>query len=294
MKKIDPCILWFKDKTNTVQFITFPATMEEMIDTSTEISKYPVQNGFEISNHVIRKNKIISLKVYVPEVNTIGKDVTLATNEFITDGDTTIFGAISSVGGFLADPLGTAIDKVGDMAYALEGYVSNVVGFDVGEAYDIGMGMWDAYTTGKGPLDEYEPEPSRIKSALTKLKSLQDNAYLSSLSTVHNKFHNLILTDIKFRMNSDSFTLADIELTFEQVVITDALGNVVTRIAPIDLDAAGATILTQELEGRFDPLIDSAKGVAEEHLGGYVDSAQAWGAEKALSGAVWAIGAFIP
>jgi len=293
VKKIDPCILWFKDKTNTVQFITFPATMEEMIDTSTEISKYPVQNGFEISNHVIRKNKIISLKVYVPEVNTTGKDVTLATNEFISDGDESFFGMLSSVGGFLADPIGTAMDTIGDMAYALEDYVNDTVGFNVGDAFDTGMMVWEKLFNNDYSVSNYEPEPSRIKSALTKLKNLQDNAYLSSLSTVHDKYHNLILTDIKFRVNSDSFTLADIELTFEQVVITDAFGNTVTRVAPIDLDEAGAIILTQELEGRFDSILGDVEAKADEYLGGYVQSAQSWGLEKAKAGASWAIGALI-
>lgn len=52
----------FEEEDKTLNTIRFHAVISEDHSATTQITKFPVQNGFEISNHAIRKNRSIKLQ----------------------------------------------------------------------------------------------------------------------------------------------------------------------------------------------------------------------------------------
>lgn len=79
---------------STSSVLRFHATMTESHSVNTEITKFPVQSGFNISNHAIRKNRRIVLKCIVSDYILKGTDDLYGTN---SSNSRTVYAALKEL-----------------------------------------------------------------------------------------------------------------------------------------------------------------------------------------------------
>jgi hypothetical protein len=257
MSNFNPSILWFEDEIQQKEFIAFPATMEEVLESSATVSKYPVQQGFEISNHMIRHNRKISLSAIVPEtinggIATGGAEAGSQVGGVIDSlFGTNLAGVTSVVGGVLADPKGVADSYIQGVTDSLTPVVSGIAG-----AVDEAAGWFNIDTGLSTTVSQYTQRNSRIQDTLDKLKQIQEDGLLCSLSTVHGNYNDLVLVNFVLTTNADSVTAAQIEMEFEEVIIVDNLGNRVTRVALSDLSPALQQDMMRKASTDFNNQVD--------------------------------------
>ena len=87
----------FNDNTTYKNTIRFHAVVSEDHKSQTQITKFPVQNGFEISNHAIRKNRVITLEGVVSNTVLEGSNAAQYTNDLTSNTINTVYAAMQAL-----------------------------------------------------------------------------------------------------------------------------------------------------------------------------------------------------
>jgi len=77
------------------QTISFHEVISEAHVSSSEITKYPVQNGFQVSNHVIRKNRVVTIEGIITNTQLAGSSTFRNYSE--TNNSATVFEALEAL-----------------------------------------------------------------------------------------------------------------------------------------------------------------------------------------------------
>ena len=216
--------------------------MEENHSGQAIVSKYPVQRGFLIANHLIRQNRVINVRAYIPEVLLGGIDPNGAEAGILLDSVASKFGLDSGgilpiAGGILADPYGTLTNYLDGAV----GAIAPVVG-TIASAVDTTLGWFTEeppFTLGgkEGIVGQFLPKASRRINAFEMVQHIQENGLLCSLNTALKEYSDLVLINYNIPTNSETYSVIYLDLTFEQVKYVDALGKVDASITNSELDA---------------------------------------------------------
>lgn len=254
---MNPSVLYYTEG-GTTRMLAFTATMEEAHQGQSTVSKYPIQKGFQISNHMIRQNKVVNVKAVITNTDLGGVNATDASTGASIGNLVGLGGVGMVVGGVLSDPIGVASDYVGGMVDAAAEYVEPVFGIIDTAAKWLGEDI-----NLSGVIDEYLTDPSRIQAALKSVQYIQDNGIICTLSTILKQYNNLVLVSYNTPSNTEYSNSIYLDLVFEQVIVTDGLGTVVGRVSPdIPAPAEQENLLEQakQVGGKF---IDKTKSFAE-------------------------------
>lgn len=241
MSENRPSILWYYDSKGVLQYTPFLATVEEKHSGKATVSKYPVQNGFEVSNHMIRHNRVITISVLAPEAILGGLSLKLTETASNVGGladnflGTDIAGVTTIIGGVAGDPLGVAGNY-------LDGAISSLtpVAKGIASAVDTATGwLPEGFNTSLSDSIEesnYLPSSSRRIALFDSLRYIQEKGILCSLSTVLHDYTNLALVNYDAPTNLETLSTAAFELTFEELLVVDSEG-----VAATNLNPSGAT-----------------------------------------------------
>lgn len=93
-KIVTPAMISFTPTGKALQTIRFHAVIHEDHSVVADITKYPVQTGFEISNNVIRRNRKISIKALITNTPIAGARNAF---EYSTNNAKTVFDTLQSL-----------------------------------------------------------------------------------------------------------------------------------------------------------------------------------------------------
>lgn len=261
---LKPSVLWYYDTgDNTgppvLKFIAFAATMEENHQGQATVSKYPVQKGFEVSNHMIRHNRIVNIRAYIPETLIGGLDVEGAAAGYALGGMANKYlgvnaaGVTSIAGGIIADPIGVANNylsgAVSAAAPVIEG-VTNTVDTatnTVAEWTGVGIG-----TDLSGSVEEYLPSTSRRLDAFDKIVKIQELGIMCELSTILREYKNLVLVSYSVPTTDATLSCMFVDLTFEEVLVVDATGKEVSTLNSQTATSEEKEDARKRAEGAYD------------------------------------------
>lgn len=93
-KIVTPAMISFTPTGKALQVVRFHAVIHEDHSVVADITKYPVQTGFEISNNVIRRNRKISIKALITNTPIAGARNAF---EYSTNNAKTVFDTLQSL-----------------------------------------------------------------------------------------------------------------------------------------------------------------------------------------------------
>ena len=93
-KIVTPAMISFTPKGKALQTIRFHAVIHEDHTVVADITKYPVQTGFEISNNVIRRNRKVNIKALITNTPLAGAKNAY---EYSTNNAKTVFETLQSL-----------------------------------------------------------------------------------------------------------------------------------------------------------------------------------------------------
>lgn len=230
---VTPSVLWYYTADKQLNFLAFAGTMEEVHTGQATVSKYPVQKGFEVSNHLIRHNKRIQVRAFIPEAIIGGLDVTGADSGFAIGQmakdylGVDVVNLSTLVGGVVTDPFGVASNYLEGAVSAVAPQVKTITDTvdTVTGKIDSWMGTDGALSTNlSGAVDKFIPSTSRRIDAFRRIQDIQDNGYLCSLGTVLKEYSDLVLVEYSVPTTIDTLACMFVDLTFEQVLTVDSSG----------------------------------------------------------------------
>lgn len=274
IKNVRPSVLWWNDKDkykditepyrsvesfSTMQYIAFAATMEEVHTGQASVSKYPVQNGYMVSNHMIRQNRIIQLRAYIPETTLggidpegaqVGAGIGAMAQKYL---GLDITGATTFIGGVITDPFGVAenyiegaIETIAAPVRGIANAVDKVTGW-VGDTFEVDIG-----TDLGGLVGGLTPTNSRTAEAFKQLQDIQAKGILCRLGTVLTEYDNLALVKISVPTTIDTLSCMFVDLTFEEVIVVDTLGNIKGSLSTTEVTKEGEKNIIKQGEKFFD------------------------------------------
>jgi hypothetical protein len=202
-----PFTMWWVDERNrgSVSYMTLDAVMEEFHTGKATVTKYPVQRGFEVSDHVIRHNKLLKVRGVVVNTDLGGIDVEGASTGGFLGNLVGLGGLGSTVGGILADPIGTAGNYV-DSAISAAGTVLNPA---IG-VLNAGLEAtgFEALTDGT-PIQELltgEKVASRLDNAFKNIERIQEAGILCQVSTILKVYDPVVLVEYNIPQTIENST----------------------------------------------------------------------------------------
>lgn len=230
---VTPSVLWYYTADKQLNFLAFTGTMEELHTGQATVSKYPVQKGFEVSNHLIRHNKRIQVRAFIPEAIIGGLDVTGADSGFAIGQmakdylGVDVVNLSTLVGGVVTDPFGVASNYLEGAVSAVAPQVKTITDTvdTVTGKIDSWMGTDGALSTNlSGAVDKFIPSTSRRIDAFRRIQDIQDSGYICSLGTVLKEYSDLVLVEYSVPTTIDTLACMYVDLTFEQVLTVDSSG----------------------------------------------------------------------
>jgi len=252
ISNVTPSVLWFNED-DKLKYIAFAATMEENHTGTATVSKYPVQSGFEVSSHLIRHNRQINIRAFIPENSLGGLELEGADAGFLVGNmankylGVDMVGLSTIVGGIVTDPTGVANNY-------LEGAVSSISTTvrSISDPLRVAASTLDRWT-GKynigleekvgslvGAVDKYTLSASRRINAFDTIQRIQEEGIMCALGTALHSYDNLVLVDYKIPTSIDAMTVMFVDLTFEQVRVESTTGGRETYISVGDVNDADA------------------------------------------------------
>ncbi len=269
-----PSVLWYYDTPEggepTLKYLAFAATMEENHQGQAQVSKYPVQAGFMVSNHMIRQNRTVNIKAYIPETMLGGINAEDAQTGFAVGAMANKYLGVNAanvtslVGGIVRDPTGVAENYLsGAVSEALPVVQGIANGRDYirdktnewtkGTKYETNLETGDAEK-----IEKFLPSESRRLDAFREFVKIQQKGILCELSTVLEEYSNLALISYSIPTTDSTLTCMLVDLTFEEVLIVDSTGSAVLTLngaTPSEEERADAV---KRAEGAYDSGADSA------------------------------------
>lgn len=251
---VSPSVLWYEDTNGQLKYLAFAATMEENHTGTATVSKYPVQKGFEVSNHLIRHNRQIQVRAYIPENILGGIELEGAeagfklgnmANKYLGVDAT---GVSTIIGGVLTDPFGVAANyiegAVSSVTTTIRGITDAgaVLAGNVDEFF--GTNLSEGVKTITGAVNEYAPSNSRRINAFRIIQDIQENGTLCALGTALHNYSDLVLVDYKIPTSIEAMSVMFVDLTFEQILVLDSEGQKDTYIT------VGDTTATEEADAQ--------------------------------------------
>lgn len=273
----NPSVLWYydtegEDGPEELNYISFTATTEENHSGKATVSKYPVQKGFEVSHHMIRHNRHVNVRAYIPEIMLGGIDAdgaeagakiaALAGKFGVPLGGMTVL-----AGGIVADPLGVASNYMSGVISSVAPTVRGIAG-----AADSALGVFGVDLGVNEFLDDYLPNSSRIKDMFDRIQRIQERGILCALSTLNKQYSDMVLIDYQIPTTLETNTTMFIDLVFEEVLVVDSSGARVTTISSSSLSEADKEAATKRAENLHDSGIETfvkdVAGQAKDYMGG--------------------------
>lgn len=239
---LSPSVLYFREPTadgaeGELKFLSFAATMEENHTGQATVSKYPVQKGFQVSNHLIRQNRVINIRAYIPEViiggidpdgAEVGAKLAGVAGKFGVD----VGGILPLAGGIISDPYGTATNYLEGAIGAAAPVIGSIAsGIDTAVDWYTGGNPNGNLLGGEtGLIGKYLPSTSRRISAFDMVKYIQERGIVCSLNTALHEYSDLVLVNYNIPTNSETYSVIYLDLTFEQILVVNNEGNVTANI----------------------------------------------------------------
>ena len=240
VNNVTPSVLWYYTADKMLNYLAFAGTMEEIHTGQATVSKYPVQKGFEVSNHLIRHNKRIQVRAFIPEAIVGGLDVTGANSGFAIGQmakdyiGVDVVNLSTLVGGVLTDPFGVATNYLEGAVSAVAPQVKTITDTvdTVTSKVDSWFGTDGALSTNlSGAVNKFIPSTSRRIDAFRRIQDIQDSGYLCSLGTVLKEYSDLVLVEYSVPTTIDTLACMFVDLTFEQILTVDSSGEQVVNIS---------------------------------------------------------------
>lgn len=226
-----PFSVWWRDG-DSIEYLTLDATLEEEHRGEATISKYPVQRGFEVSDHMIRHNRKLVVKGVVTNIDIGGIDADGATiggnlGHFVGGVRGGQIGSI--VGGIAADPKGVAGNYV-DGAITAAGTVLNpAIGVVNSTLEKFGKDKLD-FDSAQELISRKEVQ-SKIRNMFDKIIKLNEGGYLCQVSTMLKTYDPVVLVSYKIPQTLEYSSVMLVELEFEEIKMVDYEGQEVKNAA---------------------------------------------------------------